>query len=225
MKRRKITLAQLKQTWWWRKKSLFNPRKGFNALNGIKSPVNYFEHWGFERAARNYELMRRATGAENYPPFLEGGFRAAIARELWGKNPAQPSRAVAGNDFPKHQARGWTRAETGDSHRQWNLNLSDGTLKRAFIEYIKQQRAVQKIRPPVTKQANQKISWKYVEILDRNLHGFGGMDASERHQCTTAKKLATRYFEELETTIKSRPICDNDAFSTPSEFGGIKSVF
>ena len=224
MKARKITLEELKQTWWWRKKDWLNPRKGFNTIKGIKLPVNHFEHWGVERAARNYELMRRAPGAEKYPTYLNAGFSAGIARELWGRNPILSSRAVSVNDFKKHQERGWTPAET-NSHRQWNLTLADNKLKKAFIEYIKQQRAIQKIRPPVRKLTNQKISWKYVEILDRYLHGFGKLNASERHQCTTAKKLAKQYFNELETAINNKPESGNDVFNHLLEFGGIKSDF
>jgi hypothetical protein len=165
---------------------------------------------GYVLAARNYELMRRAPGGgefdKNYLELnREDKTTTAIA---WINRNELPYRQTFDAQRPEE---GWTTYP----HFQWNLRLSDRILKKAFMDYINQQRTAQKISPshPLQGKRNRPPTWEYVECLDKKRNKIGNMGDVERGLASKAEQLAIRCFEEFKLAqVKKDEIASKSDF-------------
>jgi hypothetical protein len=200
MKNKLLTLEELKNgVWWWRQKQ-FRKAKTGRGVPGL--PFDYSDASG-KRVARNYELMRRDpngkkfTGNKNYLEITRD--ERTVAYVIWGTPPETAYRFALGSQMANE--RGWTET---DARIQWNLRLTDGALTAQFIEYINGWRRSQKIRPKrfLKGKKNRGVSWRSVEILDRQINGLGKLNASERHTASEARKSAAIFFDEFRRQCK-----------------------
>lgn len=199
-----LTLKELKKSWWWRIRDYRNPRKGFR-----RSEIPwYHSDRVIERVAHNYELMRRCPEAKGFKPFLKfykSDQNIMMANQLdretatmiyfiWALLPEDAYRFAFDQKMEKE--RGWTNA---DPRIQWNLRLTDGALTKQFIKYINGWRRSQKVHRKRYAQGhiNAKISWREIEILDRNQNHIGILNDSERHTASEALKKAAQHFIEF----------------------------
>jgi hypothetical protein len=192
MKKKPLTLKELKKTWWWRRRDHRNPRKGFKPREFDRNQTDRV----IERVAHNYELMRRCPKAKGFPnTYLELDRETkTIAYTLWATLPGSAYRFAFVPQM--HKERGWTDT---DPKIQWNLRLPDGTLTAQFIKYINLWRRFQNVRHKhsVNGQINAKISWREIEILDRKQNRIGVLDSSERHTAGVALEKAAQFLVEF----------------------------
>jgi hypothetical protein len=182
MENKLLTIQELEKTWWW------------------KRPENHPELeriilFGYELAARNYELMRRApNGGEFSQNYLELSREDKTTTSVaWAKPNEFPMRQVFD---PQKQEMGWTSVRP---QLQWNLQLSDRILKKAFLDYVNQQRNAQAISfaHPLKGKKNRPPTWQYVELLDMQRNKIGNMGDSERGMASKAEQLTTQLFDEF----------------------------
>ena len=182
MKQKLRTLKQLEKNWWWKRP------ENFPKLENIRL-------FGYELAARNYELMRRAPNAlkfsQNYLELnREDKTTASIA---WTKPNEFPYRQIFD---PQKREIGWSNPHP---HVQWNLRLSERTLKKAFWDYIIQQRKSQNLSEKYSAKGkkNRPPTWQYVELLDQQQNKIGNMGDSERGMASKAEQMAINLFDEF----------------------------
>ncbi|MGD0349415.1 MAG: hypothetical protein ABSB84_03765 [Verrucomicrobiota bacterium] len=192
MKDKLLTLKELEENlWWWKRKE-------------NRADLERIKLFGYELAARNYELMRRSPNAGEYQEnYLHLGRENKTATAIaWGDPNEFPNRVVF--DLQKQEEIGWTSARP---HLQWNLQLSNRTLIKAFLEYITQHRNVQKISGSSSlkgKPANKPPSWLYIEFLDMRQNEISGMDDSQRGMASKAEDMAAQFLSEFKIAMAKK---------------------
>ena len=181
MKDNLLTLEELEETWWWRREE-------------NRKELERMKLFGYLLAARNYELMRRAPGGGEFnKKYLElNRVEKTTAAIAWINRDEIPYRQTF--DL-KRPVDGWTTYPP----LQWNLRLSERILKRAFWDYINQQRNAQKIAlsHPLKGKRNRPPTWDYVECLDKKRNKMGNMNDVERGMASKAEQLAIRCLDEF----------------------------
>jgi hypothetical protein len=196
-----LTLKELRQKiWWWRQPEI---------LSRIKSEVCWED---MERAARNYELMRRSPKGRKFTrKFSEfGRDERTLVFSAWPPPPKQQYRTAYNRT--QFGERGWTPVHE-NQYRQWNLKLSDSDLIKEFIREIRILRKIQKIRAPHPLKGQKfRITWNAIQILDRKQNKIGKLNDSQRSAASKAEKTAIRLCAEYrrasakwEKLIKSLP--------------------
>ncbi|HTQ50522.1 MAG TPA: hypothetical protein VMJ12_07410 [Candidatus Acidoferrales bacterium] len=184
MKKKRLTLKELRLRWWWKRKEI--RRHGVQGVDWDSA----------EEAARNYELMRRTFGVKRFPrTFLQlDRNEKALVHTLWAMWPQLPRREATRRE--QYHEWGWSPFHETE-HRQWNLRLADKTLIDEFIREIRTLRKIQHTRPqhPLTGQIN-RLSRGYIELLDRKRYGNGKFNDSERHVLSVARKRAKQYYTQ-----------------------------
>jgi hypothetical protein len=189
MKTKLLTLRELEENvWWWKR-------------DENRTELERIKLFGFEVSARNYELMRRSKDAGEYRQnYLdldrENKTTTAVA---WANPKMLPKRQVF--DLRKQEEIGWTSAQP---HFQWNLQLSNRVLKKAFQEYIDWQRKHQNISGEFSlkgKKGNRPDSWRYIEHLDMKRNKIKDMGDSERGMASKAEEMAAQYLSEFKIAI------------------------
>jgi hypothetical protein len=182
MKQKLLTLKQLEKSWWWKRP------ENLPKLENIRL-------FGYELAARNYELMRRAPDAGQFSQnYLELSREDKTTASIAWANP---------NEFPYRQIFDSEKREVGWSnphpHIQWNLRLSARILKKAFWDYITQQRKFQNLPEKYSAKGkkNRPPTWRYIELWDRQRTKTKNMGDSERGMASKAEQLATQLFDEF----------------------------
>lgn len=221
MKKKFLKLKELKKSWWWRERDYRNPRKRF----GCSEIPFHNPDRGIDRVAHNYELMRRCPEAKELnKTFLEiDRDTGSIIHVLWAQKLEFPYRMAIDQDSANE--RGWT---VPDPRLQWNLRLPPGTSSKQFLHYLKSFQAVQKIRPKrhLTGKRNRGVSWREIEILDRNQNHIGNLNESERHTASSALKKAFQLFGEFKRGVlkhnkRVKSLYDFDAIAdsdSPDDF-------
>ncbi len=177
---------------------------------------NALKFYGSELAARNYELMRRASGGGQFErTYLKLDRENKTATAVAWSNPSDfPNRQVF--DLQKQEEIGWTSARP---HLQWNLRLSDRALIEAFLEYINQHRNVQKISRNSSlrgQPANKPPSWLYIECLDMRRNKISDMDDSQRGMASKAEEMAAQFLSEFKIAlVKKAEIAKKWGFYDP----------
>ncbi len=186
MKRKSLT--EIKKSWWWRKKEFRHASKK-HGVHGI--PFDYSDDQS-RRVALNYELMRRAAAGKQFSQnYCElNREQRGICHALWAILPNAVFRPVS-NELQKTE-KGWF---SFDPNFQWNLRLNNNALVTGIMEQIKLQRKLHKIRPGKYSkgQINRRMSWNYVELLDRSDNKIGTLNASQRHMVSVARADAKIY--------------------------------
>jgi hypothetical protein len=187
-----VTLENLrKKVWWWRRNEI--RRRG---VPGVVWDAHAKE------AARNYELMRRSPGAKQFKKtYLElNANERGLIHCLWSNWPAPVYRFAT--DKSQFNEKGWTPV-LENPPTQWNLRLADKILVSEFKRQITTARAIQRIRPrhALKGKKHRGVSWKYIEILDRQRHGLGTFSASERHMASFGRKAAARLLKVFKAAL------------------------
>lgn len=181
MKKKSLTLKELEEgSWWWKCKE-------------NRAEMERLKIYGFELAARNYELMRRCPNVSEFErTYLKLDRENKTTTIVAWANPNEfPYRQIF--DLQKQEEIGWTSVR---QHFQWNLRLSDRILTEAFLEYINLHRNVQKIprNSSLKGKKNRPPSWLYVECLDRKRNKIGGYDTGI---ASKAEKMAIQFLAEF----------------------------
>jgi hypothetical protein len=191
MKRQLLTLKALKKSaWWWHRRDIY--RFG---VPGVR--------WDSEtqEAARNYELVRRAPGAQKIcsKTYLELNWdERSFVHGLWCNWPPTVSRPIS---EPIKDEKGWSHPQ---HIMQWNLRLSDSELIKEFTKFIHNSRAAQHVRAkhPLKNRKMRGMSWRYLEYLDLTANGIRKLDDSERHMASEGRKKATKLFRQFKQAMK-----------------------
>jgi hypothetical protein len=190
---RKIFKQLRENAWWWRKSK-------------IRRKLAFEVDWKrVEESARNYELMRRFSGGEQFPKtYWElGRDERTLVHGLWVNWSQAPYRVV--RDRPQFEEKGWSPVYE-NQYRQWNLRLQANELAKEFIREIKLSQKLQKIRPKhaLKGQKFRGVSWKLVEILDCNRHKIGKLNNSERHTLSSALLRAKKCLEQYKKALAAQ---------------------
>jgi hypothetical protein len=203
-----LTEAELiKRRWWWRHTSnflVFNAKKHttkeqwpiWPQLPKIsrKQPPIWPPIWkdGAEWAAYSYELLRRAgQQPAKLPPFLNLSVKETdFLKRLFGKSNMLWTSSTA------------PRPGYSDAIH-WNLSLSDGALRKAFLEWIAEQRQKHNVKTARGRvgQTSKSPSWLWPEMIDLNTNGLRNhpdFDSGILSRATRlAVTLANRFFAQL----------------------------
>lgn len=208
MKKKLLTLNELKETvWWWEHK------ENDDEMERLKT-------FGYILAARNYELMRRSPRSPFKQTYLKLDRETKTTVSMaWGNPNDFPYRQVF--DLQKQEEIGWTSPRP---HIQWNIQLSDRDLKKAFMDYISRHRNVQKItrNSSIKGKKNRPPSWKFIEHLDKKRNKIAGYDYGV---ASKAETMAVQFLKEFKLAqIKSGEIAKTwgifpDFGASPQDFG------
>lgn len=205
MKSKLLTLKELKGSWWWRDKEKRQKIAREVDWNNVKE------------AARNYELLRRSLKGKKFTrSYLElTPDERTIIHVLWMYRYPYFERFAEPSQY---QERGWMPIYPNQV-KQWNLRLADSLLAKEFIRQIRLNRKIQKVRAkhPLKGQKYRGVSWKLVEILDRNLNKIGKLNASQRHSASTARRMAEKLVLEYKRALarekrKPNPLSESPCF-------------
>jgi hypothetical protein len=190
MRKKLLSLNEIEKTWWWRREEIQK-----NGVPGVD--------WKrVEEAARNYELLcrwpDRTKFTQNYLSLDPE--QKTIVHVLWMDTDDLPYRYVWNPE--QFEEKGWTPIYE-HQRRQWNLNVAERILIKEFIREIRTLRKIQKIpaRHWNKGKKHRGVSWNLVECLDLNLHKIGGLDDSQRHTASEAKKKAKQFAAEYERAL------------------------
>lgn len=205
MKAKLLTLKELKKSWWWRDREKRRRIARQVDWNNVKE------------AARNYELLRRSLKGEKFTRNYLELFpdERTIVHVLWMYRHHNFERFAEPSQY---QERGWTPIYPNQI-KQWNLRLADSLLAKEFIRQVRLDRKFQKVRSrhPLKGQKYRGVSWKLVEILDRNLNQIGKLNASQRHSASTARRMAEKLVLEYKRALarekrKPNPLGESPCF-------------
>jgi hypothetical protein len=177
--------------WWWNRPEI--RRKGVYGVNWDE----------VEETARNYELLRRSPQGKRFTKsYLElDRNEKTVVHALWGNWAKAIYRMVT--DRKQFSEKGRTPIFDNE-HRQWNLRRSDSDLIKNFMAEIRTLRKMHKIPtpPPLKGGKYGAISWKLVEVLDRNQQGIGKLNASERSTLSDAKGRARKCYNQYKRALE-----------------------
>jgi hypothetical protein len=87
---------------------------------------------------------------------------------------------------------------------QWNLNASERDLTKAFLDFIRQERGVQGIPPPVRTEKRRRLySWAWPELMDLHDFKIRPLANNERSSWSMAQKEADRQLELFDEALDS----------------------
>jgi hypothetical protein len=194
MAQKKITQEYLeKHVWWWKAGAMKHPcdfnKSPFDLETPVFLPPIY--SLGF-----NYELARRAKQVAESPVRL-ASFTELGPSHLWIIGPflgVVPIFQLASRDAgnaQQNEEKGWTRLFP---KRQWNLQVSDRTLIKAFKVWVQGQRTTEGIPPPrpLAGTSKRKLPWRWLELLDLREYDLEKLSDSERHSLTLAQRASKR---------------------------------
>jgi len=126
-----------------------------------------------------------------------------VIHVLWGNWEKSIYRFVT--DRNQYTEMGWTPTYENE-HRQWNLRQSDRDLIKKFIAEIRTLRKIQKIRAPHPMEGVKyaPVSWKLIEILDREQQGIGKLNSSERSTLSDARSRARKCFNQYKRALEKQ---------------------
>jgi hypothetical protein len=176
MSRKKITEEFLaREVWWWR-------------AGASKHPIDFNPKVVL---SFNYELARRIKRGRRLAPFtdLKANHFWIISPFLGETSWPQIESRHAGNEQQENE-KGWTQIRP---KLQWNLNLSERRLVRAFQAFIRHDRERQGIpaSQPLPKR-KRPFSWTWLELMDLADFKVRPLKDNERSSLSSARKAARK---------------------------------
>ena len=197
----------IKSRWWWRQatsifviseknhitKSLPLTSSGWTF--GGKTIVMEYPFWkdGVEWSAYQYELARRSKLMANHPAWPKlNAEQMKFVRLLFGKS----NVLWVSCSKPKE---GYSDA------MHWNLALSNGALRAAFVEWITDQKKYHGITGAKgrTGQTSKSPSWLWPEMLDSSANGIRD-DNFDSGTHSRAKELSNQLCELFTKELSQR---------------------